>query len=156
MVYDIAQRQEVFFVACAMKISVLTLLLSSAVLTFGARGAWAQATTSSTRSSKARVMRNIGDVRTVYVRRLSGDREFARRLMNEMRSMNIRFVDNPRQADAFFTARGDYDKGVFWGSMEFVNQSGRVLWSASATRPRGNNYMAYSRLADKLRAALRR
>ncbi len=95
-------------------------------------------------------------MQTVYVRRLSGDREFARRLMNEIRSMNIRFVKNPRQADAFFEARGEYDRGTFWGLMKFTNQAGRVLWSASATRPRGNNYMAYSRLADKLRAALKR
>jgi hypothetical protein len=138
------------------KLSIFTLLLSSAVSVFSARNVWAQTATSSTRSSKARVVRNIGDVRTVYVRRLSGDREFARRLMNEMRSMSIRFVNNPRQADALFSARGDYDKGVFWGSMKFTNQAGRVLWSASATRPRGNNYMAYSRLADKLRTALRR
>lgn len=141
-----------------MKPSIFTLLLSSAVLVFSARNVWAQTAKSSTRSSSkpARVVRNIGDVRTVYVRRLSGDREFARRLINEIRSMNIRFVNNSRQADAFFQARGDYDRGAFYGSMKFTNQSGRVLWSASATRPRGNNYMAYSRLADKLRAALRR
>ena len=156
MIYDVTQRQKAFFVACAMKISVFALLLGGSVLALSAQNVWAQTATSSTRYSKTRVVRNIGDVRTVYVRRLSGDREFARRLMNEMRSMGIRFVDDPRQADAFFTARGDYERGTFWGSMKFTNQSGQVLWSASATRPRGNNYMAYSRLADKLRAALRR
>ncbi len=141
-----------------MKLSIFALLLSSAVLPFNARSVWAKISTSSTRSpsKSVRVVQNIGDVRTVYVRRLSGDHEFARRLMNEIRSMNIRFVGNPRQAEAFFYARGDYDNGVFWGSMKFTNQAGRVLWAASATRPRGSNYMAYSRLADKMRAALRR
>lgn len=132
----------------------LLMILSGAILLFGAHNVWAKTTTSSTRSS--RVVNNIKDVRTVYVRKIEGDREFARRLMNEIRSCGLRFVDSPRNANALLSARGDYENGAFFGSMKFVNRSGKTLWSASATRPKGSNYMAYSRLADQLRAATKR
>ena len=130
------------------------MVLSGAILLFAAQNIWAKTATSSTRSSL--VVNNIKNVRTVYVRKIEGDREFARRLMNEMRLMGIRFVTSPRKANALFSARGDYENGAFFGSMKFVNHSGKTLWSASATRLKGSNYMAYSRLADQLRAATKR
>ena len=117
------------------------ILLSGAILLFGALAS-AKSATSSTRSS--RVVNNIKDVRTVYVRKIEGDREFARRLTNEIKSCGLCFVDNAKNADALFSARGDYQDGAFYGAMKFVNRSGKTLWSASATRPKGSNYMAYS------------
>lgn len=148
------------FVICVMKNSTFSLLLSGAIIVFCAQSVWAKTVwaktaTSSTRSS-VRVVHNIGDVKTVYVRKLEGDREFARRLMNEMRAMGIRFVKSSRGADALLSARGDYENDAFYGSIKFVNRNGKTLWSARATRPKGSNYMAYSRLADQLRAALQR
>lgn len=137
-----------------MKKTLIWWFFGGALLLMIAADTYAKTATSSTRSSPKRVVK-IKDVRTVYVRRIVGDREFARRLINEMRSMNLRFVTSPRAADALFFARGEYTNGAFYGSMKFVGQNGRVLWSAKATRPKGSNYMAYSRLADQLRAALR-
>ena len=131
----------------------LLMVLGGAFLLFASQSVWAKITTSSTRSS--RVVQNIRDVRTVYVRKIEGDREFARRLTNEIGSCGLRFVNNAKNADAFFSARGIYENGAFYGQMKFVNRSGKTLWSASVTRPRGSTYMAYSRLADKLRAALK-
>jgi len=130
------------------------IFLNGAILLFGALAS-AKTTTSSTRST-ARVARNIQDVRTVYVRKIEGDREFARRLTNEIKNCGLRFVENSKDADALFFARGHYERGAFYGAMKFVNRRGKTLWSASATRPKGSNYMAYSRLADQLRAALQR
>jgi len=99
---------------------------------------------------------SIKDVRTVYVQRLQGDRVFARRLMNEMRALGLRFVSDKKRADASLSARGDYSKGQFFGVITFHDKNGRVIWSAQALRPRGSNYMASRRLTDKLRAASRK
>ena len=98
-------------------------------------------------------VQNIKNVRTVYVQRVQGDRVFARRLMNEMRVLGLRFVSDKKRADALLSARGDYSKGQFFGTVTFRDKSGRMIWSAQALRPRGSNYMASTRLVDKLRAA---
>lgn len=136
------------------KSSVLFVMLSGAIVFFGTHRVWAKTATTSTRS--LRVVTKIENVRTVYVRKIEGDREFARRLIDEIRVCGLRFVENSKDADASFFARGDYERGAFYGSMKFVNRHGKTLWSAQATRPKGSNYMAYSRLADQLRAALKR
>jgi hypothetical protein len=44
-------------------------------------------------------------------------------------------VKDAKSADAVLDAQGEYSNGAFFGSLKFTNASGRVLWSASATRP---------------------
>jgi hypothetical protein len=99
-------------------------------------------------------IKSIKNVRSVYVRSLKGDQVFARRLMAEMRDMGLRFMNQRARADAVFEAEGEYSQGTFYGVMKFYDLKGKLIWQTRAMRPRGNNYMAYSRLADKLRAAL--
>jgi hypothetical protein len=106
-------------------------------------------------SDANRVVRSIKDVRRVFVRRIKGDRIFASSLRAEMRGMGLSFVRDKNRADAVFEAEGIYENGAFYGGMKFTNANGKPLWQARATRPRGSSYMAYSRLTDKLRAALR-
>ena len=114
-----------------------------------------QAATLKARSAATKpAVASMRDVRRVYVSRLQGDRVFARRLIAQMRVMGLRFVRDKARADALLEAQGEYENGAFYGAMKFSDVNGKLLWQARVTRPRGSNYMAYSRLADKLGAAL--
>lgn len=99
---------------------------------------------------------SIRQVRTVYVQRLTGDPVFASRLKSEMRKMGLHFVREKAAATAIFTGSGEYNDGEFYGQIKFYNQKGKLIWQAKAFRPRNSNYMAYSRLADQLRRALKK
>src|SRR4051812_39197117 len=79
-------------------------------------------------------VRSIQNMRTVYVQRIQGDRVFGRRLINEMRGLGLRFVRDKSRADALLSARGDYSRGQFFGTVAFRDKSGRVIWSAQALR----------------------
>jgi len=99
---------------------------------------------------------SITQVRKVYVQRLTGDAVFNSLLKNEMRKMGLQFVREKASADAILTGSGEYAAGEFYGQIKFFNSKGKLIWQAKATRPRNSNYMAYSRLADQLRRALRK
>ena len=99
---------------------------------------------------------SIAQVRTIYVQRLSGDAVFSSRLKNEMRKMGLQFISKKTGADAILFGSGQYDKGEFYGHIKFFNAKGKLLWQAKATRQRNSNYMAYSRLADQMRRALKK
>lgn len=99
---------------------------------------------------------SIGQVRKIYVLRLAGDPVFASRLKNEMRKMGLQFVREKTSADAILSGAGEYNAGEFYGQIKFYNRAGKLIWQAKALRPRNSNYMAYSRLADQLRRALKK
>ena len=107
-------------------------------------------------ANKALNVSSIKQVHAVYVRRLTGDQVFASRLKNEMRQMGLRFVLEKSSADAILSGSGEYSEGEFYGQIKFYNQSGKLIWQAKAFRPRKSNYMAYSRLADQFKRALKK
>ena len=106
-------------------------------------------------SAKSKII-SIRQVRKIYVLRLNGDPVFVSRLKNEMRKMGLQFVNRKSGTDAVLTGNGEYSDGEFYGQIKFFNLDGKLIWQAKATRPRNSNYMAYSRLADQLRRALRK
>ena len=98
---------------------------------------------------------SLRHIKTLYITRLNGDPVFTSRLKREIQGMGLRFVSSRKAADALLEGAGSYDNDQFWGRLTLRSHGGQVLWTAQAYRPRGSDYMAYSRLADKLRAALR-
>ena len=111
---------------------------------------------SGSRQAKAKApLQSIQQARSIYVSSARGDQKFVARLKNEMRDMGLRFVSEKTDADAIMAVFGEYSDGEFYGQLKFFNRAGKVIWKGQAKRPRGSNYMAYSRLANQLRRALK-
>lgn len=94
-------------------------------------------------------------VRTVFHRRARGNAYFTARLRAELAAQGLRFVRDPRAADAVLDSSGLYTARGFSGQMTFFDRRGRKIWSQSFVRPDNSRVMVYQRLADRVRAARR-
>ncbi len=106
-------------------------------------------------SAAKQPLQSIRQARSIYVSSARGDQKFVARLKNEMRDMGLRFISQESDADAIMAVAGEYSDGEFYGQLKFFNSAGKAIWKAEAKRPRGSSYMAYSRLADQLRRAMK-
>lgn len=95
---------------------------------------------------------SIDEVRTVFHRRALGNVYFTAQLRAELASQGLRFVSNPRQADAILDSAGQYNGRAFVGQMTFFDQRGRVIWSQNIFRPDNISFKAYQRQANRARA----
>lgn len=91
-------------------------------------------------------------VRTVFHRRARGNAVFTARLRAELVQSGLRFVSNPRGADAILDSTGSYAARGFAAKMTFFDRRGRVIWSGNTFRPDNSRVMAYQRLANQWRA----
>lgn len=98
---------------------------------------------------------SIRDVQTVFHRQAQGNDYFTARLRAELAQQGLRFVSNPRRADAILDTSGQYNGRAFLGKMTFLDKQGRVIWSENVYRPDNSRTMAYNRLAQKFRARRR-
>ena len=78
---------------------------------------------------------SIRDVQTVFHRQARGSQYFTARVRAELVQDGLRFVNNPRQADAILDTVGDYNGAAFLGKLTFTDQSGRVIWAQNFYRP---------------------
>ncbi len=98
---------------------------------------------------------SVQKVNTVYDHSARGDAYFNKQLRAEMRQMGLRFVADRKKADVILDSWGEDKDGGFRANMTLRDRAGRIMWRESVNRPKGSRVMAFERLGDKLRAAMK-